>query len=116
MTTEARPTMTPLSAERGGFAPLHAIVLLGLGFGAAGLAGGGLALWLSATRHPPLPALLAASVGAALVVGLVTSALLLTRLAQLDRTLARLAHGEPVPAPISAWPLSQLLWRVSAVN
>lgn len=116
MRTEARPTMAPLSTERGGFALLPALVLLGLGFGAAGLLAGGLALWLGSQRHPPLSALLAASVGAALLVGLVVCALLLARLAQIDRALARLARGEPVPAGVSAWPLSQLLWRVGAVN
>jgi signal transduction histidine kinase len=101
--------------QRIGALPLHAIVLLGVGFGVAGLASAGMALWLSHTRVA-LSTLLTLSVGAALLVGLGASALLLARLAQLDRTLARLAEGEPVAAPTSAWPLSQLLWRAGAVN
>jgi len=101
--------------QRIGALPLHAIILLGVSFGAAGLASAGLALWLSHARIP-LSTLLTLSVGAALLVGLGASALLLARLAQLDRTLAQLAQGEPIAAPTSAWPLSQLLWRVGAVN
>lgn len=101
--------------QRIGALPLPATVLLGVSFGAAGLASAGLALWLSHTRVA-LSTLLMLSVGAALLMGLVGAALLLARLAQLDRALAQLAQGEPVAAPTSAWPLSQLLWRAGAVN
>ncbi|HET9111806.1 MAG TPA: sensor histidine kinase [Ktedonobacterales bacterium] len=114
MSTEAAP-MASATTPRGGSVPLHALSLLGVSFAAAGLAGAGLALWLGHVGVTS-PAALGASIGAAVLVGLALAGFLLARLTQLDRALARLAAGEPIAPVAGGWPLSQLLWRVEAVN
>ncbi|HZC05263.1 MAG TPA: sensor histidine kinase [Ktedonobacterales bacterium] len=109
---------TPMASNsdvHGGSAPYHTILLLWLSVGASGLAGVAMALWLSHARIAT-PTALGVSVGVAMLVGLALSWPLLARLAQLDRALARLVAGEPVAPQVGGWPLSQLLWRVEALN
>ncbi len=110
--------MAPLSAGRSDHAPLNAIVLLSASFCAAGLAGAGLGLWLG-RMGTALPILLAASAGAALLTGMALAWMLLARLAQLDRALARLASGDACASDAlgaRGWPLAELLRRVTAVS
>ena len=111
--SEATPAAS--TTTRGGSAPYHTILLLWLGFGVAGLVGAALALWLSRARVS-LPTLLGTSMGVAILAGLALSWPLLARLTQLDRALARLSVGESVALSAGGWPISQLLWRVQAVN
>ncbi len=111
--------MDSLDAWRSAHAPWTVIVLLGLSCGAAGLAGAGVASWLGEQTRVALPILLAASAGAAILVGLALAWLLPLRLAQLDRALAQLASGAASVTSVTVahgWPLAAIFGRVAAVR
>ncbi|MDE3231184.1 MAG: hypothetical protein KGO05_15000, partial [Chloroflexota bacterium] len=63
------PSLLSARVARAGAVPIHGFILLALSLGAAGLAGAGIALWLGreGVAGPPL---LAASVAAAITIGL----------------------------------------------
>ena len=107
--------MRPLNGWRVSYASGTVAILLGLGSGAAGLAGAWLALWLT-RLSAPLTTALAASAGAAMLIGLAFAAPLLARLSELDMALTALARDEAPSLPARGWPLEAPLRRVAAVS